>query len=80
MENKTPDGANFRKSGSIERNFASFTQSGNAQEKYAKQDKNAAIVRSTRYYKYSDPWHYDSNGYIDLGEKFAEALFLLNKR
>lgn len=51
-----------------------------AQEKYAKTDKNAAIVRSTRYYKYSDPWHYDSNGYIDLGEKFAEAIYLLNKK
>ncbi|MBC6408907.1 MAG: hypothetical protein GDA42_00335 [Ekhidna sp.] len=49
-----------------------------AQEKYAKTDKNAAIVRSTRYYSYSDPWHYDSDGYIDLGEKFAEAVYLLN--
>ena len=45
-----------------------------AQEKYAKTDGNAAIVRTTRYYKYSDPWHYDSQGYMDLGEKFAEAL------
>lgn len=51
-----------------------------AQEKYAKTDKNAAIVRNTRYYKYSDPWHYNSNGYIDLGEKFAEAVYLLNKK
>jgi len=51
-----------------------------AQEKYAKIDNNAAIVRSTRYYKYSDPWHYDSNGYIDLGVKFAEAIYLLNKK
>ncbi|MEN8125974.1 MAG: sialate O-acetylesterase [Bacteroidota bacterium] len=51
-----------------------------AQEKYAKTDKNAAIVRSTRYYKYSDPAHYDSNGYIDLGEKFADAVYLLNKK
>lgn len=51
-----------------------------AQEKYAKTDKNAAIVRSTRNYKYSDLWHYDSNGYIDLGEKFAEAVYLLNKK
>ncbi len=50
-----------------------------AQEKYAKTDKNAAIVRNTRYYKYSDPWHYDSDGYIDLGEKFAEAIYQLNK-
>ena len=50
----------------------------NAQEKYARTDGNAAIVRTTRYYKYSDPWHYDSEGYIDLGKQFAEALYQLN--
>jgi hypothetical protein len=49
-----------------------------AQEKYARTDGFAAIVRSTRYYKYSDPWHYDSEGYIDLGKQFAEALYKLN--
>lgn len=48
-----------------------------AQEKYARSDDNAAIVRTTRYYKYSDPWHYDSDGYLDLGERFAEALHQL---
>lgn len=46
-----------------------------AQEKYARTDGHAAIVRTTRYYKYSDPWHYDSEGYMDLGEKFAESLY-----
>lgn len=51
-----------------------------AQEKYAKTDKKADIIRSTRYYKYTDPWHYDSDGYIDLGEKFAEAIYHLNKK
>ena len=51
-----------------------------AQEKFAKTDGNAAIVRSTRYYKYSDPWHYDSKGYIDLGQRFAEAAYKLNKK
>ncbi len=50
-----------------------------AQEKFTLTDKNAVMVRSTRYYKYSDPYHYDSHGYIDLGEKFAEAIYLLNK-
>jgi len=49
-----------------------------AQEKYARKDGSAAIVRSTRYYKYSDPWHYDSEGYMDLGKQFAEALYKLN--
>ena len=51
-----------------------------AQEKYAKTDRNAAIVRSTKQYHYSDPWHYDSNGYLDLGEKFAEAVHNLNQK
>ena len=49
-----------------------------AQEKYARTDGHAAVVRTTRYYKYSDPWHYDSEGYIDLGVQFAEALYRLN--
>ncbi len=48
-----------------------------AQEKFARDDKNTSIVRSTRYYKYSDQWHYNSDGYIDLGKKFANAVFLL---
>lgn len=48
-----------------------------AQEKFVRTDKHAAIVRSTRYYKYSDPWHYDCEGYIDLGKEFAEALHRL---
>jgi len=46
-----------------------------AQEKFARTDGHSDIVRTTRYYKYSDPWHYDSEGYMDLGEKFAEALY-----
>jgi hypothetical protein len=51
-----------------------------AQEKYVRTDRNAVIVRSTQDYNYSDPYHYDSNGYIDLGEKFADAIYLLNKK
>lgn len=50
-----------------------------AQEKYVKSDSNAAIVRSTRNYSYSDIWHYNSEGYIDLGEKFADALYKLDR-
>jgi hypothetical protein len=49
-----------------------------AQEDYVRKDRNAAIVRDTKNYEYSDPWHYDSEGYIDLGIKFALAVFLLN--
>lgn len=49
-----------------------------AQEKFVKDDKNAAIIRSTVKYNYgNDPWHYDSAGYIDLGRNFAEAVFRL---
>jgi hypothetical protein len=51
-----------------------------AQEKYVRTDGNAAIIRNTRYYKNSDPWHYDSAAYIDLGEQFAEAIFQLNTK
>jgi hypothetical protein len=48
-----------------------------AQEDYVLKDKNAAIVRSTQHYAYSDPWHYDSQGYMDLGMEFARAFIQL---
>jgi len=51
-----------------------------AQARYADQDDNAAIVTSTDLYSYSDPWHYDSEGFIDLGKQFALKLdSLINK-
>ena len=50
-----------------------------AQEKYTKTDKNATIIKTTCYYKYSDPWHYDSEGYIDFGKQFAEEVYKLIK-
>ena len=53
-------------------NFGDLVQ--HAQEQYVRSDNHAAIVRSTRYYKYSDKWHYDSNGYIDLGKEFAQEV------
>ena len=45
-----------------------------AQEKFAQNNDNVTIVRSTKYYAYSDPWHYDSAGFIDLGVQFAKAI------
>lgn len=49
-----------------------------AQEKFAQNDKSAAIVRSTKKYNYgNDAWHYDSAGYIDLGKNFADEVFRL---
>lgn len=50
-----------------------------AQEKFAKTDEKCAIIRATRYYKYSDPWHYDSEGYLDLGKQFANEVYKLNE-
>jgi hypothetical protein len=51
-----------------------------AQEKFAKEDENAGIVRSTKNYEYSDKWHYNSAGFIDLGVKFAEEMDRLMKK
>ncbi|HSG67139.1 MAG TPA: sialate O-acetylesterase, partial [Bacteroidales bacterium] len=49
-----------------------------AQEKFAARDKNAGIVRTTLDYEYSDPYHYDSEGYIDLGKSFAKTIYYLD--
>lgn len=51
-----------------------------AQAAFAKNDSNAAMVTTTDKYGYSDPWHYDSPGYIDLGREFAKAMAGLEKR
>ncbi len=49
-----------------------------AQADFVSKDENAAIVISTDEYGYSDPWHYDSIGYLDLGQKFAETVHAKN--
>jgi iduronate 2-sulfatase len=51
-----------------------------AQHEFVSADQNAAIVVTTDNYNYSDPWHYDSEGYIDLGNNFALALDSLVRR
>ena len=51
-----------------------------AQHRFVKNDPAAAIVTTTDNYDYSDPWHYDSNGYIDLGVQFAEQMAKLLKK
>ncbi|MEH0153286.1 sialate O-acetylesterase [Limibacter armeniacum] len=48
-----------------------------AQEKFVRTDSKAAIVRTTKFYEYSDPWHYTSAGYIDMGEQFAIKMYEL---
>jgi iduronate 2-sulfatase len=50
-----------------------------AQASFVADDACAALVTSTDGYSYSDPWHYDSAGYIDLGTRFAEAILGLEK-
>ena len=45
-----------------------------AEEDFVKKDACAAIVTSTDDYGYSDKWHYDTKGYIDLGRRFADAM------
>jgi iduronate 2-sulfatase len=51
-----------------------------AQAAFCEKDGHAALVTSTDNYGYSDPWHYDSAGYLDLGRKFADALNSLEKK
>ncbi|HNX83029.1 MAG: hypothetical protein KBB24_02695 [Bacteroidales bacterium] len=51
-----------------------------AQATFVAEDGNAALVTSTDNYGYSDMWHYDSEGYIDLGRKFADAIAGLRQR
>ncbi|MEC9092657.1 MAG: sialate O-acetylesterase [Planctomycetota bacterium] len=51
-----------------------------AQMNYARLDGNAVTVVSTDQYGYSDPWHYDSAGYLDLGKEFAQALIQLEAK
>lgn len=49
------------------------------QAKYVNQDGHAALVTSTDNYKYSDKWHYDTEGYIDFGKQFAQEMYRLMK-
>ena len=52
-----------------------------AQYDFTADDPCAALVISTDEYDYSDPWHYDTAGYIDLGTRFAQSMMtLLNKQ
>ena len=49
------------------------------QRLFCDSDSNAKLITSTDMYGYSDPWHYDTNGYIDLGKQFARAIHELRK-
>jgi len=47
------------------------------QADFVARDGAATLVTSTDDYGYSDPWHYDSEGYVDLGRRFAETMVQL---
>ncbi len=50
------------------------------QLRFVESDSNAAMITSTDDYKYSDPYHFDTFGYIDMGVKFGESYYtLINK-
>ena len=51
-----------------------------AQADFTNKDAKAVLVTSTDGYGYSDPWHYDSAGYIDLGKQFADSMAKLEKK
>ena len=51
-----------------------------AQAAFVSKDPAAALVETTDTYKYSDPWHYDTAGYLDLGRAFADAMAALETR
>ena len=45
-----------------------------AQADFVTADGNAALITCTDEYGYSDPWHYDTEGYVDLGKQFAKGV------
>ena len=47
---------------------------GSQQKLFCDSDSNARLIKSTDLYGYSDPWHYDTESYIDLGRQFARAI------
>lgn len=50
------------------------------QAAFCEGDVNARLVTSTDGYDYSDKWHYDSAGFVDLGEQFGKSMLSLQER
>ncbi|WP_340106876.1 sialate O-acetylesterase [Rhodohalobacter sp. 8-1] len=50
-----------------------------AQRLFVEQDKHAALVTAPENHGFIDAWHYDSQTYIELGYRFAEALMDLRQ-
>ena len=51
-----------------------------AQQDFVDSDAATALVTETDEYGYSDPYHYDTAGYIEFGKRFAEAMHALRPR
>ncbi len=51
-----------------------------AQASFVKNDRYARLVTETDDYNYSDPWHYDTYGYLELGKRFAEAITAIQRQ
>lgn len=51
-----------------------------SQREFVKKDANAALVTATDNYGYSDKYHYDSAGFIELGKEFAKAMYNLQSK
>jgi hypothetical protein len=45
-----------------------------AQQTFVEQDANAALVQTPEGHGWLDAWHYDSETYLELGKRFAEAM------
>ncbi len=50
-----------------------------AQEKFVELDPHAALIRPPDNHGWLDPWHYDSQAYLELGVRFAEAMYGLQR-
>lgn len=48
-----------------------------AQAAVCEKDPTATLITATDGYAFSDPSHYDSAGYLDMGRRFAEAIHAL---
>ena len=52
-----------------------------AQAKFVNNDSCAAYVTDTETYgKIDQGWHYSSDGYIKMGQAFAKAMSVLERR
>lgn len=50
-----------------------------AQQKFVEEDSYAELVTTPENHGFIDAWHYDSQTYIDLGIRFADAMMELQR-